>query len=192
MVCKSFGVVFVSYCYNPVYSMHVFPSSGGFLLENCQMIVLEKQGSQRMMSCKTRKILKSPRNTVDGSEILHQLMVYPIIDIVLYIRGGAEFLPSTVVCPCNTLVTGKRNVAVAIENGPFEDLLNMGIGIIIRRVDCPNPRALNMGIFPASYVSFAEGSPFWCFVYFSLLNVNLARKTAWFSKIGPLKRWLTI
>ena len=62
---------------------------------------------------------------------------------------------------------------VAIEHGPFEDVLNNGD-------------------IPASYVSFAEGSPFWCFVYFSLLNVNLAGKTAWFSKIGPLKRWLTI
>ena len=37
-------------------------------------------------------------DTVDGSEILHQLrlVVYPIICRVLYIPGGAGFLPSTV------------------------------------------------------------------------------------------------
>ena len=39
-----------------------------------------------------------PWNTVDGSEILHQLrlVVYHIICRVLYIPGGAGFLPSTV------------------------------------------------------------------------------------------------
>jgi len=34
------------------------------------------------------------------AEILHQLIVvYPIIYRVVYIPGGAGFLPSTVVCP---------------------------------------------------------------------------------------------
>ena len=38
-------------------------------------------------------------HTVDGSEIVHQLrlVVYPIIYRVLYIPGGAGFIPSTVV-----------------------------------------------------------------------------------------------
>ena len=112
------------------------------------------------MSCKTRKILKSPWNTADGSEILHQLIVYPIIYIVLYIRGGAEFLPSTVVCPCNTLVN-VTNLAVAIENGPFEDLEEHGGRYTIRRVDCPICVHEKHGDIPASYVSLAEGSLFW-------------------------------
>ena len=35
--------------------------------------------------------------TVDGSEILHQLIgMFPIVYKVLYIPGGAGFLPSTV------------------------------------------------------------------------------------------------
>ena len=41
-------------------------------------------------------------HTVDGSEILHQLrlVVYPSIKRVLYIPGGAAFLPSTVQRSC--------------------------------------------------------------------------------------------
>ena len=65
--------------------------------------------------CFKRKVLGKGSDTVDGSEILHQLIVYPIMYKVLYIRLSGISEPSTVllgdcvlVSSCKLLETQKE------------------------------------------------------------------------------------